>query len=292
MAGMPGTGPIVVGVDGRGGGDDALALALALAAPGAPIVVVTATDGPGDLGGDEAPWRLRLRLRAEETLDRARERAGDRAASYEVAHAGSPASALHGVAERVGASLLVVGADHHGPIGRIAAGSVTEQVLHASPCAVAVAPAGLADDGRRVATIGVGYDDGPESRAALATAVDLADRLGARLRLIDVLPTEAFWLSGYAGPLVLPEMRADARRALGDAAQEIDPSIPVETMVLEGDPAALLARAAERLDLLVVGSRGFGPLRRVLLGSVSARLVRDLDRPLVVVPRTARTAAS
>lgn len=54
-----------------------------------------------------------------------------------------------------------------------------------------------------------------------------------------------------------------------------------------GDPARVLEAAArEGLDLLVLGSRGFGPLRRVLLGSVSSELVREAPWPVMVVPRS------
>jgi nucleotide-binding universal stress UspA family protein len=59
----------------------------------------------------------------------------------------------------------------------------------------------------------------------------------------------------------------------------------VTETLLKGDPQALLARESGQLDLLVVGSRGFGPLRAVLLGSVSSGLVRSAESPLVVVPR-------
>jgi nucleotide-binding universal stress UspA family protein len=55
--------------------------------------------------------------------------------------------------------------------------------------------------------------------------------------------------------------------------------------LLDGDPRELLTRESSGLDLLVVGSRGYGPLRAVLLGSVSSALVRAAASPLVVVPR-------
>jgi nucleotide-binding universal stress UspA family protein len=57
--------------------------------------------------------------------------------------------------------------------------------------------------------------------------------------------------------------------------------------LLDGDARELLAGESAGLDLLVVGSRGYGPLRAVLLGSVSSALVRSAQSPLVVVPRGA-----
>ena len=55
--------------------------------------------------------------------------------------------------------------------------------------------------------------------------------------------------------------------------------------LLAGDPAAELARATEGLDLMIAGSRGYGPLRAVLLGAVSERLIRHSACPVVVTPR-------
>jgi nucleotide-binding universal stress UspA family protein len=55
--------------------------------------------------------------------------------------------------------------------------------------------------------------------------------------------------------------------------------------MMKGEPAEALAEAGDDLDLLVAGSRGYGPMRHVLLGSVSARLMRTCPCPLIVVPR-------
>ena len=57
---------------------------------------------------------------------------------------------------------------------------------------------------------------------------------------------------------------------------------------LTGDPSDQLANAAAELDVMVVGSRGYGPMRHALLGSVSAKLMRNCPAPLLVVPRGAR----
>jgi nucleotide-binding universal stress UspA family protein len=59
----------------------------------------------------------------------------------------------------------------------------------------------------------------------------------------------------------------------------------VVSTLLDGNAAGQLAQASERLDLLVVGSRGYGPLGAVVLGSVSNALVRTARCPLVVLPR-------
>ena len=82
-------------------------------------------------------------------------------------------------------------------------------------------------------------------------------------------------------------MRAQLERELEQATSTLQSSTDVEASLVEGDAAEVLAEASADLDLLVVGSRGYGPLRAVLLGSVSTALVRSARSPLVVVPRGA-----
>ena len=68
--------------------------------------------------------------------------------------------------------------------------------------------------------------------------------------------------------------------------------IEVEATLITGDPVEALVNVAEAPGtLLVVGSRGYGPLRRVLLGSVSTQLVRSAPCPLIVTPRGTHEAA-
>ena len=80
---------------------------------------------------------------------------------------------------------------------------------------------------------------------------------------------------------------SDASSAgLADAERELrDDGIEVVGKLLEGDAAGLLERESEGLDLLVTGSRGYGPKRAVLVGSVSSELLRTAQCPVVVVPR-------
>jgi nucleotide-binding universal stress UspA family protein len=62
-------------------------------------------------------------------------------------------------------------------------------------------------------------------------------------------------------------------------------AVEIGHRLLDGDPAGELARASSGLDVLVVGSRGYGAVRTVLLGSVARELVRTSACPVVVVPR-------
>jgi nucleotide-binding universal stress UspA family protein len=160
---------------------------------------------------------------------------------------------------------------------------------------VAIAPRGFAEGEHPIRSIGVGFDGSAESRDAVAFAAELADRASGRLDLIAVanpgMPAELpAYAHGYAGLVPSPELTREQVDYLWDAAskavKELVPSrVSATVHVLEGLPAAELSARSAELDLLVLGSRGYGPLGRVLMGSVSAGVLRDCSCPLVVIPR-------
>ena len=85
----------------------------------------------------------------------------------------------------------------------------------------------------------------------------------------------------------LGTLRENAKASL-DSALASMPGVPATGEMLEGDTVDELAALDDReIDLLVCGSRGYGPVRRVLLGGVSSRLIRRAACPVVVVPRCA-----
>lgn len=196
----------------------------------------------------------------------------------------SAAHALHELAESINADLIVIGSCHRGAAGRVLFGSVGASLLNGAPCAVAVAPRGYSSGAHLgFGLIGVAYDGWPESKIALAVAVRLASKLECTLQLIGVVPP-MFEVSedpdadaGYQGVLA---------KELAAAAAEV-PRIPVETKLDYGPPAEVLAEHGIELDLLVIGSRGYGPLRRALLGGVSAEVMRTAPCPVLVTPRVA-----
>jgi nucleotide-binding universal stress UspA family protein len=281
---------IIVGVDGREGGRDALALAARLASVfGSDLVAVHAY--PYDLfvsRGDTPDFDAIMHANAEETLMGELERAGV------VAHAaavpdGSPGRALHLAAKRHGADLIVVGSAHRGVIGRVLAGDVTMGTLHGAECPVVVAPQGFAARGSALETIGVGFDGSPEAHAAAELARDLAAAAGAQLRVIRVLeplPPGGPTLGYDADWAQHAEDRRDAAQAELDAELAVLGDLATGEVVV-GDPATELAYAGNDFDLLVTGSRGYGPVRRLMLGSTSTRLVRQAPCPVLVLTRGA-----
>jgi nucleotide-binding universal stress UspA family protein len=184
----------------------------------------------------------------------------------------SPVRALHEVAEELGASLLVAGGSHRTVLERVA-GGVGERLLHAAPCAVAIAPVDRSVDPGSLRRIGVAFIDGPEGADALAIATGLARRAGGRVRTFTVLEGPPSGDEGHAGAIVA-KVRATVPADVLDA-----------TEVLEGRPVDELTRVTAELDLLICGSRGYGPVRSLLLGGVSWTLAHTAACPLLVVPR-------
>lgn len=266
---------ILVGVEGEREGRDALALA---------VVLARALDASLVLAGiykeavGPAAYHYELAFREEVEARLAHVAASlptDVPREIRTVPSTSVVRGLHELAERTEAELIVVGPTHHTRLVRALSGDVTTGLLQAAPCAVAIAPPGYAADGA-LTTIGVAYVPAPEGVDALEAGAALARRGGARLRIL------------HAGPLT------DAsHQLLDDARERVGTAVEVETVLLDGlNPAALLRTAGEGLDLLVMGSRGYGPVRRVLLGSVSADVVHDVACPVLIVPRGAHVPAA
>jgi nucleotide-binding universal stress UspA family protein len=284
---------IIVGIDESDRSRDAVALAAQLArGTEAELGLVCAFPYPDVPTKGLAPsYRRYLREDAEAAIERAQEGVVDLppVTRYAITDL-SPAKAIQSVAVSEDASLIVIGSSHRSSIGRVLAGTTAERLLHGSPCAVAVAPNGFAIRGALVVeTIGVAYDRSPESKAALTAATALARSLDARLRIIEVL--DMLWIGTPAlmsGPgYIMPpeELEKRARQHLAGVMAGLPDDVVAEQLVKVGDPEGELAAQTELVDLMIVGSRGYGPHRAVLLGSVSGRLVRDAACPVVVVPR-------
>jgi nucleotide-binding universal stress UspA family protein len=285
-------GPVVVGVDGSERSVEALALADVLGPALGRRVVIAYVHPFGQLSSlfSEGEYERLVRDVAELTFEQVREHLPSvPERRMQLVSESSPAAGLHALAEREGASLIVVGSSHRSRIGRILIGGTGESLLSGASAPVAIAPAGYPTVGRGLRVVGCGFDGSPESHRALAWAAELARTASARLRVLSVHERTVPATIAVGGALPVASINAVLRRQLEDelaqAVSALDADLDVTETLLEGDPQALLARESGQLDLLVVGSRGFGPLRAVLLGSVSSGLVRSAESPLVVVPR-------
>lgn len=278
---------ILVGYDDSDQAKDALALGKQLAdATGAALVVAGVFQFDPVWGGFDRRFR-----EAEAEYARKIEKAARAVgAEPEAFPSSSPARGLHELAEEISADLILVGSAHHGRLGQTLAGNVGVALLHGSPCAVGIAPRGYREESEDgITAVVVGVDGSDESAHALRDASRLAADTGAQLKLVAVAepPPIAAGKGGNAGRHELTEaIQEEMRKRLVDARGTVPESIDAEAALVTGDPVeALVGAAGAPGTLLLVGSRGYGPLRRVLLGSVATQLVRSAPCALIVTPR-------
>ena len=278
---------IVVGFDGTDQARDALHLGAALAgAFEAQLIVASAVEfGPLEVDAIDATGYNEAKAQHyERVFNQARAELG----SIEFERRELQDTAAHGLtdlAEDEQADLIVLGSTHHGPIGRVLTGTVAARMFHGAPCGVIVAPRGWSErEHAGFGLIGVGYDGSEEAKMAVTSAEELARAFGAKLRLITIAPYTG--LDAHIGPV--EEAWADT---LTEGGRSVSEDIETERVLRQGREATELALQGVDLDLLVVGSRGYGPLRRTLVGSVSGELVRTAPCPVLVVPRGAEARA-
>jgi nucleotide-binding universal stress UspA family protein len=269
---------LLVGVDGRPGGRDALALARRLSDP----------DGRLTLAHVHSGEVAKEREGSRGLLEQERAAAGVQAELIGVISA-SPGRGLHEQAQRLGADLLVVGSCRHGVLGRAMLGDDTRAALNDAPCAVAVASVGYSEHAAPLGDVGVAYNSSPESRSALALARSLAARTGATVHALEVVSIPSYTYTALMPPAIGESIDVMLQEA-NDRMNELPPD--VDAHAVYGLAGEELAAFGEAMDILVVGSRSYGPVRRLVLGSTSAHLQRHARCSLLVLPRTAAAGSA
>jgi nucleotide-binding universal stress UspA family protein len=287
-------GHIAVGCDGSEGGRDAVALGASIASATGGRLSLVGVFPPSFLPVPGVTDRRTLREEAGRVLRKERDLLAPDASVHTVADT-SAARALRHFAERRHADLLVVGGGHTAAPGHATIGRTGRQLIYDSQFGVAVAERGLHERTGGLRTIGVGYDGGPEAQAALGAAAALAGAARARLLVRRVVEDRVPVLSGDAWIMLAnwnhDEVWADRReRALAEAQAAVtDLEVPAEVSATVGDPGYELRAFSDGVDLIVVGSRRWGPIARLVTGGVGETLVADAGCSVVIVPRPAGT---
>ena len=179
--------------------------------------------------------------------------------------------------------MLVVGSSRRGVIGRVLLGDDTRAALNGAPCAIAIAPAGYDAEPGLMREIGVGFNASVESEHAVGVARELARQHGAKLSAMEAVSLPTYAYMGGAVGTVLQDLVKDARL-------RVEGLEGVEPHAVYGQAAEELALYSASLDLLVVGSRDYGPVGRLVHGSTSRQLARSARCPVLVLTRAARAA--
>jgi nucleotide-binding universal stress UspA family protein len=281
---LPGIGRVLVGFDERPASRDALALGRALCGgTGAELIVASVRPyWPELIGPDKY---ARAVAEDEAWLGREASKAlGEQPFRTSVVAGGHETSGLKEIAASEGADVIVVGSTHRGRIGQVMPGSVGERVLNNAPCAVAVAPLRLADEGLRLEKVAVAYNGSREASVALDLALELAEPADAALLILGAVEFNVE-VTGLGAQTLDDVEVARMQHHLERARDRVPASVEVETRILRGPPSHVISEAAQGCDLLVLGSRGhYGAARRLFLGSVATQVTRSAPCATLVTP--------
>jgi nucleotide-binding universal stress UspA family protein len=265
---------------------------------GAPLVIVAVRHGGPVLHSRVADVEEGDEDRAIEHLRTGLGRQGLHDVEVRVFEENTAARGLARALDELDPELIVLGSTRRGKVGSALLGSTAERVIHSSSCPVAVVPNGYERPADGVRMIGAAYSDSEEGREALHAAASLARAGGVKLRAITVLDPEhasespGGLLSERHHDVAQTEGAAARGRLAGeqglrDAVAAVAGDLDAEIDVLVNEAADGLVAASEQVDLLVMGSRGLGPKRAVVLGSVSRKVVDRAACPVLVLPRGA-----
>lgn len=200
---------------------------------------------------------------------------------------GDPARILVELSKEV--SMIVVGKSSAGGIADRLLGSVSSALPAYSECPVVIVP--YVDGHRKcvpVKRMVVGLDGSQSSRPALHAAVDVAKCWGSELMAITAVP-----VSSGTGMLAWLPATVDRDSILHDVEESLndlldteasDSGLDIARHALDGSAPALLAEFSTTMDMIVVGTRGLGGFKGLLLGSTSQTLLGHSLCPVMVVP--------
>jgi nucleotide-binding universal stress UspA family protein len=204
---------------------------------------------------------------------------------------GDPRDEIVATAETWGADLVVVGARGLGAIQEFLLGSVSLGVAHHAPCPVLICKG----TPRPVRLVTVALDGSDHARRALDWLAALPLDPATRVRLIGVVeperyPSTAPGLVAASLRAALASVEAERHAALKAALAAAVPALRqrvanADVLVVTGKPADFIVHDARRTgsDLIVLGARGLGMVKRLVLGSVSEAVARHAGCPVLIV---------
>lgn len=134
----------------------------------------------------------------------------------------------------------------------------------------------------------VGVDGSEASLRALTKAIEYAQLLGAEVDAVMAWHV-SYGTTEFAVLPMIPreDVEAGTRESLATAVAAQSSPVPVNQVVLEGDPARVLIELSQGADLVVLGTRGHGGFAGLLLGSVTQKVIHHANCPVLVVPLAA-----
>jgi nucleotide-binding universal stress UspA family protein len=260
-------------------------------ARGAELILVSvfplATAGEGD---ELTERGMKLRTESLRVLEVLRNGTGATGAELVAVGDLSPGRTLRLLADERQADLLVVGSARHTGIGRVFLGDESRAALRGAPCPALVLPLGHRLH-QTPATIGVAFDRSPGAFVALQEAVRYARAVRAKLTIVEAVETRAVpKVRGVPEVAVYEDTRRGVEQALRQLAANLN--VPTEVEATVGARSEVLGELAERVDMMVCGSHGWGPAAKVSLGSTGDWLTHHVRCPVLIIPSAEDSEAS
>ncbi len=196
---------------------------------------------------------------------------------------GEPHEIIVELAEAQQCDLIVVGVRGCNPADQVLLGSMTARVIGYSHTDILVVPK---DSSMGLNHILVSVDGSESSKGAMKSAIDFHRAYGSAVKVIAVadVPPHIYGVDPSVADVLIGKARKDLEEVTA-AAEEA--GIRVEPLLREGDPAEIITQLAQEMksDLIVMGSHGRTGLRRLLMGSVTERVVGHAGCPVLVARR-------
>ncbi len=214
-------------------------------------------------------------------LVRARKNAGDAGATIQtIFREGEPHEKIAETAEELGCDLIVTGVRDHCEAAGMITSSMAQRVLEYGCANVMVVPL---KTNVSIDNILVAIDGSPQSNKALRLAFDFQRSYGSRIDVLTVadIPSHVYGISAD----FIEKRIGEARRRLEEAKDFVlSEAISAEFLLLEGNPSEVIKDTAKKrnLGLILMGSHGYSGLKRLFLGSVTERVVRTAECPVII----------
>ena len=287
---------ILVAVDGSKNALAACGLAGSIAKSahaGIGLVYVAASSAPGSESPAAVALRSALKEGEKRLLEEATAATGDESLVVEKNSVPKPTSIVKAIVDFAGErnfDLLVLGTRGLGGFRRLTVGSVSSGVATHAKVPVLVVRLSSTLEVPTLKQIVVATDGSPNSSRAVVTAARMAKLMGGRLDILHVMhiPETAYAMTR---PVPIDQMEEGARsvgeKALAEALSLVEKEgVPVASEMRMGiSPAQGIVDFAEakKADLIVVGARGIGGFRKLLLGSVSNTVLHYAGCSVLVV---------
>lgn len=276
---------VLVGLEETEEGRDALEFARLMSnLAGADLHVVSVHSDTVYYEGIEEMKLVRNRY-FDHLLDFAENEIGEGFEFHRVLDMSVPAG-LTRIAEEINADLMIIGSSHRGPIGRVLLGDAGSRLAAGAPCPVGMVPRGWSRSASTaIRKVGVAFNGTRDSEEALDLGSAIARTVGASLELVGVIPSMI--VPSRVGPVNAgyeEMLRGDMAQVLKEGVARAD-TPGTSSKVRTGRAADELAAESADLDLLFLGSRSYGPVRRVLLGGASFKVMRSAACPVIIVPK-------